>query len=166
MKRNSTSLAMLSDDVQFVFADTRTNHNPRPSSVSPLWRSLWWRWFDGTDIESLQSLLHANLWKYSSACICLETVDVLFCVDSSSNRGDWSFVRPALFSTITRLSWSIFSGTSQLRYQFRYWHKMPFVYLSAVYMSSVYLSSVTRMYSDKMAEAKIMQFSLKCSPMP
>jgi len=34
-----------------------------------------------------------------------------------------------------------------------------------VCLSSVYLSSVTRVYCEKMAEARIMQFSLKCSPM-
>jgi len=33
-------------------------------------------------------------------------------------------------------------------------------------MSSVYHLSVTRVYCDKMAEARIMQFSLKCSAMP
>jgi len=57
-----------------------------------------------------------------------------------------------LNTLITRL---IFSGTLQLHCQFRYCRKM----------SSVCRLFVTRVYCDKMVEAKNMQFSLKCSPM-
>jgi len=46
------------------------------------------------------------------------------------------------------------SGTLQLHCKFHYCHKMS---------SVVCLSSVTRVYCDKMAEARIMQLSLPCS---
>ena len=45
----------------------------------------------------------------------------------------------------------VFSGTLQLHCDFRYWDKM----LSVVV---VCLLSVTRVYCDKTAEARIMQF--------
>jgi len=47
---------------------------------------------------------------------------------------------------------AVFNGTLQLHCKFRDCHKM----------SSVCLSSTTRVYCDKVAEARIMQFSLKC----
>jgi len=54
-----------------------------------------------------------------------------------------------------RLNFGVINGTLQLRCKFRYSHKMLSVCLS-----------VTRVYCAKTAEARIMQFSLKCSPMP
>jgi len=51
---------------------------------------------------------------------------------------------------------SFFSGALQLHCKFCYCHKM----LSVVSLS------VMRVYCDKTAEVRIMQFSLKCSPMP
>ena len=56
----------------------------------------------------------------------------------------------------------IFSGTLQLDCRFRYCHKMS----SVVCRLSVCLSSVTQVYRDKTAQARIMQFSLQCNPVP
>ena len=50
----------------------------------------------------------------------------------------------------------IFSWTLQLHCEFRYSPKM---------LSVVGCMSVTRVYCDKTGEARIMRFSLKCSPM-
>jgi len=51
----------------------------------------------------------------------------------------------------------VFSGTLQLHCKFPYSHRM---------LSVVVCLSVTWVYCDKTAEARIMQFSLKCSPVP
>jgi len=62
------------------------------------------------------------------------------------------------FVRFNRKRWT-FSGTLQLHCKFHYWDKISSVVCRR-------RPSVTRVYCDKMAKDRIMQFSVKCSPMP